>query len=126
VRSSERPARRAMRYPVEARVFFRWRDIEGNEHHGEGTSRDISETGAFVLTPLSPPLGTDIELRISFAALLEETRAVRMELGGRVLRVEQAAAGRGIGGFAVLTKEVMFRESDKDAGGGNPGANEAT
>ena len=114
---SERPARKKMRFPVVASVFFRWKDANGNEHRGEGTSRDISETGAFVLTAVSPPLGADIELRISLVGLLKTTTAGRMELGGRVLRVEQTtAAGKGIGGFAVLTQEVIFLEQDESTG----------
>ena len=113
---SERPARKKMRFPVVAPVFFRWKDANGNEHCGEGTSRDISETGAFVLTAVSPPLGADIELRISLAELLKTTTAGRMELGGQVLRIEETAAGRGIGGFAVLTQEVIFLEQDESTG----------
>ena len=122
---SERPARKKMRFPVVAPVFFRWKDANGNEHRGEGTSRDISETGAFVLTAVSPPLGVDIELRITLVGLLKAMTAGRMELGGRILRVEQTAAGRGIGGFAVLTQEVIFLELDESTGEEN-GANGAT
>ena len=122
---SERPARKKMRFPVAAPVFFRWKDANGNEHRGEGTSRDISETGAFVLTAVSPPLGADIELRISLVGLLKTMTAGRMELGGRILRVEQTAAGRAIGGFAVLTQEVIFLELDESTGEEN-GANGAT
>jgi hypothetical protein len=113
-----------MRFPVVASVFFRWKDANGNEHRGEGTSRDISETGAFVLTAVCPPLDADIELRISLVGLLKTTTAGRMELGGRVLRVEQTAAGGGIGGFAVLTQEVIFLEQDESSGEEN-GANGA-
>jgi hypothetical protein len=115
-----------MRYPVAAPVLFRWKDAEGNERKGKGTSRDISETGAFVLTRVSPPRGADIELRISFVSLPNATTAVRMKLGGQVLRVEQTTAGKGLGGFAVLTREVIFRESDERTGEGSPGANDAT
>ena len=122
---SERPQRKGMRFPVGAPVFFRWKDADGNDHRGEGTSRDISQTGAFVLTAVSPPLGADIELRISLVGLLKTTTARRLELGGRVLRVEQTAAGTGIGGFAVLTQEVIFLEQDESTGEEN-GADGAT
>lgn len=117
------PARKNMRYPVAAPVLFRWKDAEGNEIRGKGTSRDISETGAFVLTAISPPRDADIELRISFASRPNATTAVRMKLGGRVLRVEQNTGGTGIG-FAVLTREVIFRESDERTSEGSPGAND--
>jgi hypothetical protein len=108
VEGSERSPRKAMRYPVKAPVLFRWKDAQGNEHQGEGTSRDISETGAYVLTALSPPLGADIDLRISFMALPNATTTEPVQLDGKVLRVEQIAVGRGTAGFAFLTKEVIF------------------
>lgn len=117
---SEKPARKNMRYPMAVPVFFRWKDVDGNEHQGKGTSRDISETGAFVFTRVSPPRGADIELRISFVSIPNPTTAVRMKLGGRVLRVEPTTASRRIGGFAVLTKEVIFRENDESTGEETP------
>ena len=113
---SERPARKAMRYPVKAPVFFRWKDADGHEHQGEGSSRNISETGAFVLTAASPPPGADIELRISFPAVPDAMTTVPMQIDGRVLRVEQIAAGREIGGFAFLTKQVIYLGHDESTG----------
>jgi PilZ domain len=113
---SGRPARNYMRYPVEAPVFFRWKDAGGNEHQGEGTSRDISEAGAFVLTAVSPPPGADIELRISFPAVPDAMTAVPMQIDGRVLRVEEIAAGGEIGGFAFLTKQVIYLGHEKSTG----------
>ncbi len=70
---SERPTRKSRRYPVGAAVSFWWKE-EGSQHQGEGTSRDISETGAFVLTPACPPVGADVGLRIVFAPLADAER----------------------------------------------------
>jgi len=36
-----------------------------------------------------------------------------MQIDGRVLRVEQIAAGREIGGFAFLTKQVIYLGHDE-------------
>ncbi|MFY9532298.1 MAG: PilZ domain-containing protein [Candidatus Acidiferrales bacterium] len=119
------PTRKSMRYPVKARVSFWWKDEDGNQRQGEGTSRDISETGTFVVAPACPPLGADVELRIFLPALPNVTSALRMQLAGRVLRVEQTAAGKGSSGFAVLTKDAILRENDESTGEGNSGGNEA-
>lgn len=115
-----------MRYPVEARVSFSWSDGDGNQCHGEGTSRDISETGTFVLAPACPPLGAKVELRISFVALPNPTRTLHMELEGHVLRVEQTLASKGDIGFAVLTQDTILHENGESTDEGNPGGYEAT
>ena len=118
---SERPARKAIRYAVQAPVSFRWKDEKGNEQRGEGTSRDVSETGAFVLTVVSPPLGADIGITIFFDAVLRIPTAIPMNLDGQVLRVEQIVPSSGIGGFAFLTKKLIFAENEESADKGNPG-----
>jgi hypothetical protein len=115
-----------MRYPVEARVSFSWNDGDGNQCHGEGTSRDISETGTFVLAPACPPVGAKVELGIFFVALPNPTRTLHMELEGQVLRVEQTPGGSGDIGFAVLTQDVVLHEDKESSGEENPGGCEAT
>ena len=109
--SSGNPTRKSMRYPLRASVLFSWKDENGNQCQGEGTSRDISETGAFVLTLGCPPLGADVALRIVLAAPPDAMKMLRMEVDGWVLRVEQATAA-GSSGFAVLTKDAILRESE--------------
>ncbi|MFY9530043.1 MAG: PilZ domain-containing protein [Candidatus Acidiferrales bacterium] len=115
-----------MRYPVQGRVSFWWKDEDGKQRQGEGTSRDISETGTFVSALACPPVGADVELRIFLVALPNATRAPRIELEGQVLRVEQTAEGMGSSGFAVLTQDAILRENDESTGEGNPGGSEAT
>lgn len=122
---SERPTRKSMRYPVRERVSFWWKEENGNQRQGEGTSRDISETGAFVLTPDCPPVGAEVELSIFFSLLTDAAQPLRMELEGQVLRVEQTCAGRGSSGFAVLTKGGIYNENAESDGEGNPGGNDA-
>ena len=118
------PTRKNMRYPVKAPVSFWWNDENGNQRLGEGTSRDVSETGTFVFAPSCPPVGADIALRIFLVALPGATRILRMEVDGRVLRVEQAtAAGRC--GFAVLTKDAILRENVESTREENPSSNDA-
>jgi hypothetical protein len=120
------PTRKSMRYPVKAPVSFWWKDENGNQRQGEGTSRDVSETGAFVFAPGCPPVGADIALRIFLVALPgATTRIVRMEVDGRVLRVEQATAAERCG-FVVLTKDAILREDVESTSEENPSWNDAT
>jgi PilZ domain len=114
-----------MRYPVKAPVFFTWKAVDGSEHKGEGTSRDISETGAFVLTLVSPPLGADIELRISLPGVLDRTTPEPVQLKARVLRVEHSAEGSGTAGFALLTKRIIFSGHNGSPDKGNFGGIES-
>jgi hypothetical protein len=100
-----------MRYPVRAPVSFSWNDENGNPCEGQGTSRDVSETGAFVFAPACPPAGAHVKLGIVLVELPGPTKIVRMEVDGRVLRVEQSTAA-GSSGFAVLTKDTILRENE--------------
>jgi PilZ domain len=120
VGSSGRPTRKSMRYPVTAPVSFSWKDENGNRCQGEGTSRDVSETGTFVFAPGCPPTGADVTLRIFLVALPGAREILRVEVDGRVLRVEQATPA-GNCGFAVLTKEAILRENEGITGEHNPG-----
>jgi hypothetical protein len=100
-----------MRYPVTVPVSFSWKDENGNQYQDEGTSRDVSETGTFVFALACPPAGADVTVRIFLEALPGATKILRVEVYGRVLRVEQATAA-GSSGFAVLTKDAILRENE--------------
>jgi len=108
VETPERRARKATRYPVKAPVYLRWKDSDGHEHEGTGNSRNVSETGAFVVSAVSPPLGADIKLVISFVALQNAMTTEPVKLDGRVLRVEPIASSKRVVGFAVLTERIIF------------------
>ena len=106
----ERPARKNMRYPVQARVSFWWKDERGEMRQGEGISRDISVSGAFVFASDCPPVGTEIGLRIFLAPVPEVTKSLRVKVEGRVLRVDPITEGERGGGFAILSRDTMFYE----------------
>jgi hypothetical protein len=93
-----RVPRASIRFPLEAPVTFSWRDENGSHQHGEGSSRDISEVGAFVFAVVCPPVGSGVELRIPLEGLPDTTR---IDLAGRVIRIEQDDDGKG-SGFAVF------------------------
>ena len=97
-----KPIRKWMRYPMKAPVFFWWKDENGKQLECEGTSRDISETGAFVFALNCPPVGVDVKFRIVVAAPFGVAGAVNMEFEGHVLRVNQTNTDGEKSGFAVL------------------------
>lgn len=104
-----------MRYPVKARVDFWWRADDQN-CAGSGTSRDVSEKGAFVLAPACPPVGADVGLTFFLPKLSKTIAAVRMEVEGKVIRVEDESIAHKRAGFAVLTTAAILRHSSKSNG----------
>jgi hypothetical protein len=106
-------ARTTIRFPLQVSVDFWWTDDSGTQRQGEGHSRDVSEGGAFVIAMDRPPLGAIVELRMDFDAFADGTRALRMELEGRVLRIEPSVVGTEYGGFAVLCETAMLEERDE-------------
>jgi hypothetical protein len=104
-----RAARTAIRFPLQATVTFSWQDHEGIKHDGQGQSRDISEHGVFVVSELCPPVGSRVVLRI----LLEEpARALRLQVNGHVLRLDDAKGEAACTGFAIMSDEAMLKEND--------------
>lgn len=97
-------ARKTIRFPLQAPVVFWWRDENGNHQQGEGYSRDISESGAFVHGVSCPPLGASVGIKISLEAAAGATEMVPIEFHGHVLRVEEASAANENRGFAVLRR----------------------
>jgi hypothetical protein len=101
---------RAIRFPLEAPVTFWWNDIFGTRREGQGRSRDISESGAFILTKTCPPVGTRLGLKILLEEAAETTRAIRVEIDGHILRIDEISTTREIQGFAVFSDEAILKE----------------
>jgi hypothetical protein len=107
-RETTKQPRKAIRFPLEAPIVFRWAD-SGTEKQGEGRTHDISETGAFVLSSMCPPVGAEISFNIFLPLLPDFEPKTRVEAMGRVLRVEQARGLEGRDGFAILSEHVFLR-----------------
>src|SRR5216684_985986 len=103
-----RQPRKAIRFPLEAPIVFRWAD-SGIEKQGEGRTHDISETGAFVLSRMCPPVGAEIGFSIFLPLLPDFEPKTRVEAVGRVLRVEQARGFEGRDGFAITSQHTLLR-----------------
>lgn len=108
-----------MRFPMDVPVTFWWRDANGVHQLGNGRSFDVSELGVFVCASTCPPAGAKVGLKISIAEESDSPRALRMEVEGRVLRVEQSGSGEGRDGFAIFSDQAILRESDKSRREGN-------
>jgi len=105
-------SREAMRFPLDAPVVFWWRDANGVHQQGEGRSYDLSELGAFVFASACPPEGAQVGLRIPITQFPDVARPLRMEMEGRVLRIEQVRSGEGRDGFAILSVQTVLCELD--------------
>lgn len=105
--------RRAIRFPLEVRTVFWWRD-SGIEKRGEGRTRDISEMGAFVLANACPPPGIQVRFKLFLPVLPGLEPQTRVEAVGEVLRVERSCAPEATSGFAILTRHTLLRfKNDK-------------
>jgi hypothetical protein len=102
--------RTTVRYMLHARVVFHWNDNEGYQKVGRGHTRDISQKGAYIVSPERPPNGAHVSLNIYLPALAGDTRLLSLETEGQVLRVEsgrESADPTGFG-FAVSNHQVAL------------------
>jgi hypothetical protein len=94
--------RRGMRFPVEARVIFKWADETGNTREGEGRTLNISERGAFVIAPKFPRVGTMVEVKMFLPRLPITTHVGTVVMNATIIRNEEQMSGRpGERGFAI-------------------------
>jgi|SRR5271156_1426087 len=82
--SSER--RVSLRYALHARVIFAWDDAKGQRRESRGHTRDVGQKGAFVFAQECPARGTPVSLSIFLPVMGAETKVLRLEVEGRVLR----------------------------------------
>lgn len=109
--SEEEPMerRKAKRYLLSAPTIFRWASSEGIPQKGEGTTRDISANGVFVLSKLGPQPGADIEIDVYLPSLGGRPRSVQLRGKGKVIR--NVNSGSPETGFAA---EVFFDSDNSD------------
>lgn len=101
-------SRKAIRFPLEALTVFWWLD-SGVVKRSEGRTRDLSETGAFVLAGTCPPEGIQIGFKVFLPALSGFERKTRVEADGCVLRVERTRGREECDGFAILIEHILLR-----------------
>ncbi len=74
----------------------------------------MSVRGAYVMADTCPPVGAAVGLTISMPSSIGLARASRVEMAGRVLRVDQQLTEMGDCGFAVSGEEVYLVHSGND------------
>lgn len=111
--------RRAIRYPLQLPAYFSWEDEEGMVRQGEGHTRNISEKGAFVEAAIVPPIGSSVELHFSLSALSDSGRQMHVLHTGEILRLEGTEQGEHSGGFAITSREIVWRYEDGNNLGGS-------
>jgi len=89
------------RYLLSARAVFSWEGPEKKRFESEGVTRDMSSTGAFILTRSCPPAHTLVQVELFLPPIHGTVATVRMRADARVLRVEYGPPGRQQSGFAV-------------------------
>lgn len=111
--------RQSHRYDLRTRVGFSWEDLEGIRHREESLTRDISEVGVFVLANSCPPVGTTIQLEVSFHSAAAQ--GVQIQAQGRVVRVEKADPSQAQCGFAAATQTIRVFNHELEATSRKPG-----
>jgi hypothetical protein len=97
--------RREIRYRLDAPTLFSWESADHKRRHGEGTTRDLSVLGAFILTPTCPPVDVPIQVEVVLPSLTGPKPVIRVGGTAHVLRVERSAKGEGKNGFAVVSED---------------------
>ena len=93
--------RRQIRYSLSARAVFSWEGPEQKRFEREGVTRDISESGAFIVTTSCPPARAAVRVELFLPPLRGTVATVRLRAEALVIRVEQAPPGDQQRGFAV-------------------------
>jgi hypothetical protein len=104
--------RRAIRYPMQVPASFSWEGEQGIVVRGEGRTRNISEKGVFVDAAICPPIGSSVELHFSLPSLPDSERRMHVQHTGETLRLEGTEQGEHSGGFAITSREAVWRYED--------------
>lgn len=93
---------------MNASVLFRWNGPEDGHYQGEGVTRDMSVSGAFVLTSTCPPPNSVVQMEV-FLPLSDGGSKALMKADMMVLRVEHDVAGNKRSGFSAVGKGFSLR-----------------
>jgi hypothetical protein len=98
--------RKEIRYRLDSQALFSWASVDLKRLRGEGTTRDLSVFGAFILSPTCPPVQTAIQMEIALPSLSGMKAGIRIRGIARVVRVEHSSGGVGENGFALVRPEL--------------------
>jgi hypothetical protein len=101
------------RYRMSARAVFSWEGPEQKRFEGEGVTRDLSPSGAFIVTTSCPPARAAVQVELFLPPLHGTVAIARIRAEALVLRVEQAPEGGEQRGFAVDSPGFSFSSGGK-------------
>jgi hypothetical protein len=93
---------------LSARAVFSWEGPEQKKLEGEGVTRDISSSGAFIVTTSCPPVYTVVHVELFLPPLHGTVATVRIRAEALVLRMEHGPPGEQQSGFAVDSPGFRF------------------
>lgn len=102
--------RRWARYRLKAQVTFSWQEKDGSTVQGQGFTRDIGLTGAYIYSKTCPQVGTQLRLSIYFPTRPTSVRALRTHSMAEVVRRDRDLI-TGESGFAVLSRLALVRKT---------------
>ena len=106
--------RKHRRYPVAVPATFAWRNGEGAQFDGSGTTRDISTAGAYIFTRTTPGISVMVQAEVQLDRLLNTPNVapkMRMEFVGHVVRVDTELAETG---FALVSHTAVVFDPPSD------------
>jgi hypothetical protein len=99
--------RKAVRFRLAASAVFYWESSEHRSLRGEGMTRDVSSTSAYILAAVLPPIEAVIWVDIFLSQIRDTMPTARIRTKATVLRIENAE-GTATGGFAVVGEAFKF------------------
>ncbi len=100
---------------MNAPVIFRWKGPDSERFQGEGVTRDMSITGAFILSATCPPPNAAVKMEV-LLPLSDGVSKAQMKADMTVLRVDHDLAGNKRSGFSAVGKGFLLNTfSDRES-----------
>jgi hypothetical protein len=101
-------------------VTFSWEQLDGSTMRSEGYTRDISQSGVFVVTGDRLPSGTVVKLEVALPSLRGQGLGACLRSQGRVVRSEEVGfAAVANTGFRMQLSETHAEEQLVGKGNGS-------
>lgn len=88
-------------------VIFNWKGPDNQRFQGEGTTRDLSVEGVFILTATCPPVNALVRVEV-ILPLSDGVSKAQMKADMTVLRVDHDLAGNKRSGFSAVGKGFLL------------------
>ncbi len=103
--------RKHRRFRLQAFVSFSWEPVNGGGGHGEGYTRDISLSSAYIVTSSRLPLGTVLRMIVTLPALQGAGRGAQLSIEARTVRMD----ANGIAVTGDMGFHLEFQDSQQKA-----------